>query len=224
MLHEPDAGRAGDASRRITRPLGTAVVAMLVVAGTLAALSLATALPAQDVSVFGFGRGPVCADVPDNGLWISGGQPAVAHLRPGASAGLGQLVLCASHPTAAQRVLFTLTQAPAVVGYLAVLVLLWLLLRTIRTTGPFAVHVADRLRFLGWFVLAGSLLVMAGRSVALSALTSTLVAGPVPVADNVTSVISGGIFLPLLIGCGLLTLARVTRVGAQMSEDLAGTV
>ena len=39
MLHEPDAGRAGDASRRITRPLGTAVVAMLVVAGTLAALS-----------------------------------------------------------------------------------------------------------------------------------------------------------------------------------------
>jgi hypothetical protein len=30
--------------------------------------------------------------------------------------------------------------------------------------------------------------------------------------------------VPLLIACGLLTLARVIRVGARMSDDLAGTV
>jgi hypothetical protein len=30
--------------------------------------------------------------------------------------------------------------------------------------------------------------------------------------------------VPLLIACGLLTQARVTRAGVQMSDDLAGTV
>lgn len=34
----------------------------------------------------------------------------------------------------------------------------------------------------------------------------------------------GVLFVPLLIACGLLTLARVIRVGARMSDDLAGTV
>ena len=32
------------------------------------------------------------------------------------------------------------------------------------------------------------------------------------------------LWAPLLIACGLLTLARVIRAGAQMSDDLAGTV
>jgi hypothetical protein len=163
--------------------------------------------------------------VPLNGLSETGGGSRLANLRPESSAGTGgQVSLCADHPTVGQRALVTLTQAPAAVLYLAILLLLWQLVRTIRRGGPFAVLVARRLRFLAWFILAGSAVITAGQSMAQSAFTSTIVTDPVPVDSNVTSALSGGLALPVLIACGLLTLARVIRVGARMSEDLAGTV
>jgi len=98
------------------------------------------------------------------------------------------------------------------------------LLRIIRSAGPFAVTVARRLRFLGWFVLAGSLDVAVGQSVAQSAFVSTVVTGSVAAVRNAVDAGIGVIFVPLLIACGLLTLARVIRAGARMSDDLAGTV
>jgi len=40
-----------------------------------------------------------------------------------------------------------------------------------------------------------------------------------------TCVLVAGIPVPLLlVVCGVLTLARIIRIGAQMHEDLAGTV
>jgi hypothetical protein len=87
-----------------------------------------------------------------------------------------------------------------------------------------ALIVAWRLTFLGWFVLAGSQVVAVGQSVAQSAFVSTVITDPVPAASHAFKAAGAALWAPLLIACGLLTLARVVRVGARMSEDLAGTV
>ena len=117
-----------------------------------------------------------------------------------------------------------LTFVPTFAFSLAVILLLVQLLRTVRTAGPFALIVARRLTFLGWFALAGSLVVAVGQSVAQSAFVSTVLTGPVPAVSQAFKAGFAALWAPLLIACGLLTLARVIRVGAQMSDDLTGTV
>lgn len=224
MRPDLDAVSAGDANRKVTQPLGGAVSALLSFAAVIAVMGLVLAPWNHNVSLYGFGSRSACAGVPLNGIAVAAG-PALPNVRPEAYATLGpQLIVCANHPTTGQRTLVTLTQAPAVVLDLAILVLLWQLLRTIHRAGPFALLVARRLRFLGWFILAGSLAVTAGESIAQSAFASTVVSDPVPLVANLISAETGGVVLPVLIACGLLTLARVIRVGAQMSDDLAGTV
>lgn len=139
--------------------------------------------------------------------------------------------LCAGHPALGQRFLVGLTQAPTTLLWLAVLVMLWLLVRTVRRRGPFDIGVTRRLRFLAWFVLVAWLAVQAVQSYAAAAFTATVRLpsasnpGPVPVvADTINGVLSTDWIPLLLVVCGVLTLARVIRIGAQMHEDLAGTV
>ena len=214
------------ANWKLTEPLGCAVSFILMFSVSLVAAVLLTSPWSQStVEFYGFSAGPVCADVPLNGLSETGGGSTIANLRPQTSAGTGgQVYLCASHPTFGQRTLVTLTQAPAAGLYLAILLLLWRLVRTIRREGPFADLVAGRLRFLAWFILAGSAAVAAGQSLAQSAFAATIVTDSVPADSNVTGALTDGLVLPVLVACGLLTLARVIRAGARMSDDLAGTV
>ena len=214
------------ANWKLTEPLGCAVSFILMFSVTVvAAVLLISPWTESTVDFYGFTAGPACAVVPLNGLSETGGGSTIANLRPHTSAGTsGQVSLCASHPTFGQRTLVTLTQAPAAVLYLAILLLLWQVIRTIRRDGPFADLVAGRLRFLAWFILAGSAAVVAGQSLAQSAFASTVVTDPVPADSNVTGALTGGLVLPVLITCGLLTLARVIRAGARMRDDLAGTV
>lgn len=220
---QPDLDTAPDpgTDRKLTQPLGGAVKFILVLAAVLLAVVLIFAVFGT-IELGGLGSGPACSAVHLDGIAVTG--PAVAHLRPGATASGGTVSLCASHPTAGQRVLVGLTWIPAVAFYLAVIVLLGRLLRLTRSAGPFAVIIARRLRFLGWFVLAGSLVVVVGQSLAQSAFVSSVITGPVPAVRNAAEAGLAVIFVPLLIACGLLTLARVIRAGAQMSDDLTGTV
>jgi hypothetical protein len=176
-------------------------------------------------SMFGLGSDSVCTNASLNG--ITTGEAAsnlLPHLRHGASSYPSAIGVCASRPTAGQRTLVTLTEAPTVLLYLAILLLLGQLLRTVRRAGPFAPVIARRVRFLGWFIPGGYLAVTVGQSVAQSYFVSSVVTDQVPVVSNAINTVLGGIFPPVLIACGLLTLARVMRVGAQMSDDLAGTV
>jgi len=214
------------ANWKLTEPLGCAVSFILMFSVTLvAAVLLTSPWTKSSIDFYGFTTGPACANVPLNGLSETGGGSTIAHLRPQTSAGsTGQVSLCASHPTFGQRTLVTLTQAPAAVLYLAILLLLWQLIRTIRQDGPFADLVARRLRFLAWFILAGSAAVAAGQSIAQSAFASTIITDSVPADSNAVGALTDGLVLPVLIACGLLTLARVMRVGARMRDDLAGTV
>lgn len=217
----PDLDAAPDrgADRKLTQPLGGAVKFTLVYLAVLVFIVLLVLFFPHGQTETQLAR---CSSVPLSGIGVT--ATAVSHLRPGASASAGTVMLCASHPTVGQRVLVALTFVPSVALYLAVILLLVQLLRTVRTAGPFALIVARRLTFLGWFVLAGSLVVAVGQSVAQSAFVSTVVTGPVPAASQAFKAGGATIWVPLLIACGLLTLARVVRVGAQMNDDLAGTV
>ena len=221
MLPDLDAAPDRGTDRKLTQPLGGAVKFILVLAAVLLGIVLIFAVFGT-IELGGLGSGPACAGVHLSGIAVTGA--AVAHLRSGATASGGTVSLCASHPTAGQQVLAGLTWIPAVVLYLAVVLLLGQLLRTVRSAGAFAVLVARRLRFLGWFVLAGSLVVVVGQSVAQSAFVSTVVTSSVPAVRNAAEAGLAVIFVPLLITCGLLTLARVIRAGARMSDDLSGTV
>jgi hypothetical protein len=224
MPPDLDTVSAEDANRKLTQPLGGAVSATLTFIMTLVVVVLIL-IPWKHVTFFGYGPGAACANVPLNGLYETGGGSVLAHMRPQTYSSSGaQLMVCANKPTLGQQTLVTLTQAPTVVLYLAILGLLWQLLRTVRKTGPFAVLVAGRLHFLAWFILAGSLAVAAGGSVARSVFASTVVTDSVPVVSNAVNEVINGLLPPVLIACGLLTLARVIRASAQMSDDLAGTV
>jgi Protein of unknown function (DUF2975) len=221
MQPDLDAVPDRDADGKLTQPLGGAVKFILVLAAVLLFIVLIFAVFGT-IQLGGLGSGSACSGVHLSGITVSG--PAVADLRPGATASGGTVSLCATHPTLGQRLLVGMTWIPIVALYLAVILLLGQLLRVIRAAGPFAVIVARRLRFLGWFVLAGSLIAVVGQSAAQSAFVSTVITSSVPAVRNAVEAGLAVIFVPLLIACGLLTLARVIRVGAQMSDDLAGTV
>ena len=219
--------------RRITEPLSGAVwlTTCVIVAGIAVPLLL-TPLLGGRIGMFGFGLTGACATVTLNG--VAGTNQPVGPLKPGASSSLssaGNVDLCAGHPTVAQRFLVALTQAPTTLLWLAVLVLLLLLVRTVRRRGPFDISVTRRLRFLAWFVLAAWLAVQAVQSYAAAAFTATVYSpsarnpAAVPVvADTINGVLSTDWIPLLLVVCGVLTLARIIRIGAQMHDDLAGTV
>jgi hypothetical protein len=220
---QPDLDTAQDqyADPKLTQPLSWAVRLIMILAALLVAFVLFVAIFGK-IELGGLGSGPACSPVHLAGIAVTG--PAAARLRPGATASGGTVTLCASHPTAGQRLLASLNWVPAVAMYLAVILLLGQLLRSVRTAGPFAVTVARRLRFLGWLVLTGSVIVAAGQSAAQSAFASTVLTGPVPAARDAVQAGLAVVLVPLLLACGLLTLARVIRAGAQLSDDLAGTV
>ena len=211
-----------DTDRKVTQPLGGAIRFILTLAAVLLAIVLIFAIFGQ-IQLFGLGSGPACSDVRLNGIGVSVGS-TVQHLLPGATSIPSMMKLCAPHPTTGQRILVSLTEVPTIALYLAIVLLLARLLRDIRSAGPFAVIVARRLRFLGWFVLAGALIVAVGQSAAQSAFVSTVVAGTTGAVTNAINAGIAGVFVPLLVATGLLTLARVIRVGARMSDDLTGTV
>lgn len=218
----PDLDAAPDrgADRKLTQPLGGAVkVTLAFLAVLLLTVLLISFLPGTTTTPT---KAQLLGCVRPTGIAVT--ATAVPHLRPGATASAYTVQLCASHPTVGQRVLVLLTFVPTFAFYLAALLLLVQLLRTVRTDGPFALIVARRLTFLGWFVLAGSLVVAVGQSLAQSAFVSTVLTGPVPAASQASKAAVDALWAPLLIACGLLTLARVIRAGARMSEDLAGTV
>ncbi len=217
---------APEADWKLVRPLHNAVTLGLVVLAAVMLAGLAGLTLDNHTTVFGLGYGPLCTDVPVSGLTVGGsGNGILAHLRPGTYQSYSaRMAVCVNRPTAGQRTLVTLTGAPTYAFFATILLLLARLLRTVQRAGPFAEAVAHRLRFLGWFVLGGWLAVTVGQSVAQSYFAATVVTDPVPVIGNAVNAALAGMFPPLLIACGLLTLARVMRVGTRMSDDLAGTV
>jgi hypothetical protein len=217
--------------RKITQPLNGTVWAIIrfialgvILAGLLAVIGNGS------TGLFGFGLSSVCATVPTSGLTQTSSTRPLPPLAHGMSASASTVDLCAQHPTFGQRMLVTLTQAPEYLLWLSLLVLLLLLVRAVRRHGPFDLGVTRRVRFLAWFSLAASIVVTAAQAAAAAGFTVTadpskLMSGTALVVQDTVDAVLGMNWIPLLLVVGgLLTLARIIRIGAQMHDDLAGTV
>jgi hypothetical protein len=215
---------------KLAQPLNGAVVTILGFFGGLAiAVPLISVLiSGTSFSFGGFGPGArsACMVVPQAGLSMGDGGGVIQNMKTGTSQYPFQMNICATHPTTGQRMLVTLAQMPSTFFYLVILILLWYLVRAVRDGGPFALRVAGRLRFLGWFIFAGSLAVAALQAFARGLFIATTLTVHFSALGDALGATVAALFnpTPLLIGCGLLTLARVIRVGAQMNDDIAGTV
>ncbi|MGH3395570.1 MAG: DUF2975 domain-containing protein [Streptosporangiaceae bacterium] len=211
--------------RRLTQPLETitAFFGTLLVLGVVAGAALTMF---GSGSFEGFGRGAViCATQPNAG-YDNGGP--VSHLgvapRPGASITInGALRACASHPSIGQRILFTLMQLPGLVVWATMLFLLWRVIVAARRDGPFTVRVAAAIRRLGWVVLAGNLAAGAVQGFSTDQLLNTMLTPRINYSDAINGLIHG-LPVAVLVGAALLTFARIFRLGAQMDDDLQGTV
>jgi hypothetical protein len=220
--------------RKLTEPLGsvTAFFGSLLLASVLVGGVLAV----SGIGSFeGFGRASFCVAQPDTGY--GGSLPPGVAARPGASISInGTLEACANHPGFMQRVLYTLTTLPSLLIWGCVLFLLWRVIVAARRRGPFTVQVAAVMRWLGWLIVTGSVVSAVVQRFALGQLLNTMLMargafGSFDVMQDhlggfqlIPVVLAGLLPVPLLAGAALLTMARIIRLGADMDEEIKGTV
>jgi Protein of unknown function (DUF2975) len=219
--------------RRLVQPLGgivlfvgaLALVALLFAGiGSLTGSGMQVQLP---LSYPAGGWQPVCADASINGMSFNGnGETLVgAHGTTSVSGPSNPMSVCVINATGSQRALAYLGSAPPTVLKLAVFVLVAWLLLVARRKGPFAPRVHRMLVVLGWLVIAGSAVASLAHDVAGAYFLASAVTVPVPVKDDVISALYDAVLgAPLLVGCAVLTLARIMRAGSLMRDDLEGTV
>lgn len=130
---------------------------------------------------------------------------------------------CAEAPDAHLRFLNELGELPSALLLISSLFLLHRLLQGAARDGVYTVRTASRLRLLGWWLLAGSLVTEIIESNAEAALLAALAKSADFTAGTWLSMWTPP-YLAVLTGLGLLTFARITRAGTSMREDLEGVV
>jgi uncharacterized membrane protein len=172
-------------------------------------------------SILGWGDPEVCIDVPNGTIRTSGVGAEPQGLPANSRAYASTITVCAQEPSTALRIGATLLYLPWVLLFFGFLLLVHRLLRAAAGDGIYSLGTARRLRFLGWFLLAGGLLAATvealARGYVLSAQFSYL--------DWLSGANQWSVSFPLLLSAiGLITFARVMRIGVDMREDLEGTV
>src|ERR1700722_19165219 len=219
--------------RRLVQPLGgivlfvgvLALVALLFAGlGTITGSGMQVQLP---LSYPAGGWQSVCADASINGMSLNGNGPTLvgAHGMTSVGGPSNPMSVCVINATGRQRALAYLGSAPPTLLKLAIFVLVAWLLLVARRKGPFAPRVHRMLVVLGWLVIAGSAVATVAHEVAGAYFLASAVTVPVPVKDDVHSALYDAVLgAPVLVGCALLTLARIMRAGSLMRDDLEGTV
>jgi hypothetical protein len=172
----------------------------------------------------GIGDNPVC--VTDSPTTVGGGGPALQGLKPAPGATVDTDAhprYCTDDPTAAQGLLNIATQVPGFVFVIGALLLVLRLIRNAEGADLYTARTAERLRTLGWWLLAGSVIAAIATSVAEQALVDSL-------SRNGEASASMGLlawdipYMAILTGLGVLSFARIMRIGVTMREELDGTV
>jgi hypothetical protein len=210
---------------RLTEPLGS-VTALF---GGLLLFAVAASIVFTvfgSGSLGGFGHTTICATQPNTGY---GGSDWASHLdvaaRPGASISInGTLQACADHPAVGQRILYTLMSLPGLLVWGSVLFLLWRVIRAARQSGPFTVPVAVAMRRLGWLIIGGCVAAAAVQGFALDQLLNTMLTPRDHFGDLISEPVRALLPVPALAGAALLTFARIIRLGADMDDEIKGTV
>jgi hypothetical protein len=120
--------------------------------------------------------------------------------------------------------LYTLLSLPSSLVWMAVLLLLWRVIRAARQTGPFTVQAAVAMRRLGWLIIAGTAVAAAVQGFALDQLLNTMLTPPTAYGDAVLEAFHALLPVPVLAGAALLTFARIIRLGAAMDDEIKATV
>jgi hypothetical protein len=172
-------------------------------------------------------RGLACFDTG----YTTPAQPGQMHVGHGAMLlTTGQLNACVTHPSAVQWLLLVLVRAPGLVVWAGVVLMIWRVLRAAQGTGPFTWPAASAIRQLAWFVIIAP--VVAGMLGHLGADLLTRMVMTPPTFDH-EGVILDVLFVapvkalfpvPALAGAGLLTFARISKVGVAMDEEIRATV
>lgn len=148
--------------------------------------------------------------------------------QPGTSMNVPTLELCDQTPGLARRALSALTEAPTMLLYLAVFYLFVRLIGRAERDSPFSPAVASHLLHIGWTLVLGGYLAHATQDAAKQTLVTVLTKPGTELHPHPAWILFEGLVtLPLatiLAGLGMLTLAKIMRLGARMREDLAGTV
>lgn len=178
--------------------------------------------------LFGWGGGPsgtftgVCVTATGGLLQHTGTGLSSSGLASGVRANWDTASVCAAHPTSAQSLAAAMTQLPTALLFLGALYLTQRLIRTAARDGAYTTATARLLLILGWWLIAGELVATAIEAFARIDLLGTLVAWNV---DWGQWFVAWDLSWPVIFtGLGLITLARVFRIGAGMSADLEGTV
>jgi hypothetical protein len=214
------AAAGGAKSRNPLEPLASVTSGLLFLFAALVAMAIVATVVGSG-SVLGWGRdASVCVDTP--GLYVSGtGIKASGYqMNAGVDVMTSGYRFCVASPSTAQRLWFTLQQLPATVAGVGGLVLALLFIRHAERHGLYAAGVAVRLRVLGWFLLAVTVVMPLVQQFATTRLTETMTtgtSGPVDAAYHWP-------WLTGLVGVAVLSFARIMRQGAVMREDLEGVV
>jgi hypothetical protein len=169
-------------------------------------------------SILGWGHTRyMCVD--DTGMSGGDTKGSLGFIRPHAGVDVNSagLRLCTHSPNTTQRWWYTLQNLPATVTVLAVTVTIYLILRHAERHGLYAPGVASRIRFLGWFLIADSVLRPTVELISKRRLWASLADSSAPIQWNVAWTL-------LFAGLALLSLARIMRVGSGMREELQGVV
>ncbi|MFD4976378.1 DUF2975 domain-containing protein [Streptomyces sp. NPDC058424] len=210
--------------RNPLEPMSTAVKTVLMLFASLMGMGLLASLFVDNMSVLGIGEKLICAT---DTATIGVDEQPFPPFRPAAGARFkvdAHPGWCTEAPTAVQSLLNSTTQlVPFIFIVGALLLALWVI-RSAARDGLYTAQTAERLRRLGWWILAGSVLTAIATSVAEKALIASL-----SLPDRGISAVSGLLswdapFMAIFTGLGVLSFARIMRVGVTMREDLDGTV
>jgi hypothetical protein len=199
------------------------MVAVLLVLGFAAALVFA---------VFGHGdflTGQTRVICVDDDLPVVDGGTGSATFNPGVTVTMGTARLCTDHPNLVQRVLNGLRELPATALWAGALILLWRLMDSAQRRGPFSPVNVGRLRFIGLWLIFGGMLAAFAEALARAGLVRTMyrqpdTAHPLDLVHAVLQTLGVFPWSLVIMGLGLITVARILKVGVEMQHDLEGTV
>lgn len=211
-------------TRNPLEPMSTTAKALVTFLALPLGLGLVGMLFADNVFVLGIGDASVCAT--DTATTTGDGGGSAPGLKPAPGAELlldAHPKYCAQDAGVVLNILDTTSRLVPLAFAVGALLLVLRLIKGAERDGLYTAQTAGRLRGLGWWLLAGSVLAAIVTSVVDRAMVASLS------AESGVQALSGLLlwdvpFMAICTGLGILSFARIMRIGCAMREDLEGTV